>query len=375
MKILIIGGGFFGMYLSEYLAKSGCEVTLIEKQDDFMQGASYVNQARVHNGYHYPRSILTASRSRLSFSSFIDEFKTCIDRSFSQNYMISKMNSKISPKQFEIFCKRIGAKYRPATNSVTKLIDLNYVQAAYNVEEYAFNSIELKKEMKSRLIKANVSFHLGVEVKSIHKDSKTLVADIQSNQDKTLPSMNSIEVDQIFNCTYSSVNEINRESGLDIISLRHELAEITLVDVPEELKNTGVTIVDGPFFSIMPFPSTNFHSLSHVRYTPHFDWHDNSLSKSLYLDIEYYKKNEKSAYRKMIQDAQRYIPILSRCKYRESLWETKTILPSSEVNDSRPILFKENNGINGYHCIIGGKIDNIYDVISIVKKMRLTSGK
>jgi NADPH-dependent 2,4-dienoyl-CoA reductase/sulfur reductase-like enzyme len=34
MKMLIIGGGFFGMYLSEYLANNGCEVVLIEKQDD-----------------------------------------------------------------------------------------------------------------------------------------------------------------------------------------------------------------------------------------------------------------------------------------------------------------------------------------------------
>ena len=91
--------------------------------------------------------------------------------------------------------------------------------------------------------------------------------------------------------------------------------------------------------------------------------------------MSYYKKNEKSAYRKMVQDAQRYMPILSKCEYRESLWETKTILPSSEQNDSRPILFKENHGISGYHCIIGGKIDNVYDAISIVKKMRLTNGK
>jgi len=375
MKILIIGGGFFGMYLSEYLAKSGCEVTLIEKQDDFMQGASYVNQARVHNGYHYPRCILTALRSRLSFSNFTDEFKTCIDGSFSQHYMISKMNSKISPNQFEIFCKRIGAKYGPASFNVTKLINSNYVQAAYTVEEFAFNSIELKEVMKSRLAKANVSCHLGVEVKSIHKDSKVLVADIISNENKTLFSRHSIEVDHIFNCTYSSVNNINRKSGLENIPLRHELTEIVLVDVPKELKNIGVTIIDGPFFSFMPFPSTKLHSFSHVRYTPHFDWHDNKFSNSSFLDMSYYKKNEKSAYRKMVQDAQRYMPILSKCEYRESLWETKTILPSSEQNDSRPILFKENHGINGYHCIIGGKIDNVYDAISIVKKMRLTNGK
>ena len=56
-----IGGGFFGMYLSVYFARKGHEVILSEKENDFMQRASYVNQARVHNGYHYPRSILIHS--------------------------------------------------------------------------------------------------------------------------------------------------------------------------------------------------------------------------------------------------------------------------------------------------------------------------
>jgi hypothetical protein len=89
----------------------------------------------------------------------------------------------------------------------------------------------------------------------------------------------------------------------------------------------------------------------------------------------YYQDNERSAYRNMIQDAQRYMPILSECEYERSLWEVKTILPSSEANDSRPILFKENHGLKGYHCIMGGKIDNVYDAISIVKRMGLTNGE
>jgi len=376
MKVLIIGGGFYGMYLSEYLSNSGCEVVLIEKQDDFMRGASYINQARVHNGYHYPRSILTALRSRLSFSKFSDEFETCIDDSFSQNYMISKLNSKVSPSQFELFCRRIGANYEPAPPKVTQLMDSNYVQAAYTVEETAFNAIELKEVMKSRIVDANVQFHLGVEVTSIHKDGKMLVVNTIPAEINNLFCSQSIEADHVFNCTYSSVNKINRASGLDIIPLRHELTEVSLVDVPEELSNMGITIMDGPFFSLMPFPPTKSHSFTHVRYTPHFDWSDHDEEcNSTHIDINYYRMNEKSAYRKMVQDAQRYIPILSECNYRESLWETKTILPSSEVNDSRPILFKENHGVDGYHCIMGGKIDNVYDVISFIKKMELFDEK
>ncbi len=54
-----------------------------------MSRASYNNQARVHNGYHYPRSILTALRSRISFPRFVDEFRDCVDSDFDKYYLIS----------------------------------------------------------------------------------------------------------------------------------------------------------------------------------------------------------------------------------------------------------------------------------------------
>ena len=57
VDITIIGGGFFGLYLAEYFSRLNKKVLIIEKENDAMQRASYVNQARVHNGYHYPRSV------------------------------------------------------------------------------------------------------------------------------------------------------------------------------------------------------------------------------------------------------------------------------------------------------------------------------
>ncbi len=65
----------------------------------------------------------------------------------------------------------------------------------------------------------------------------------------------------------------------------------------------------------------------------------------------------------MIKDGMRYLPILGECEYRESLWEVKTILPQNELNDGRPILFKKDHGIKNYNCILGGKIDNVYDIL------------
>lgn len=64
----------------------------------------------------------------------------------------------------------------------------------------------------------------------------------------------------------------------------------------------------------------------------------------------------------MIRDAQRYVPLLKECAYVDSLWEVKTVLPLSEVDDSRPILFRKDAGLKNFHSLMGGKIDNVYDV-------------
>jgi hypothetical protein len=64
----------------------------------------------------------------------------------------------------------------------------------------------------------------------------------------------------------------------------------------------------------------------------------------------------------MVRDAARYMPILKECRHVDSIWEVKTVLPQSEVDDSRPILFKKDQGIKNLTCILGGKIDNVYDI-------------
>ena len=65
----------------------------------------------------------------------------------------------------------------------------------------------------------------------------------------------------------------------------------------------------------------------------------------------------------MIRDAKRYLPVAGDSTYRQSMWEIKTVLPQSEGDDSRPILYRADHGLPGYACIMGGKLDNIYDVL------------
>ena len=77
-RIAIIGGGVFGLYISWFLAGRGHDVTVFEREKEPMTHASYHNQARVHNGYHYPRNVLTALLSRISMPRFVADFLDCV---------------------------------------------------------------------------------------------------------------------------------------------------------------------------------------------------------------------------------------------------------------------------------------------------------
>src|SRR5215470_10976755 len=122
---IIIGGGSYGCFAALRLAElhGGGSVVIIEQDQDIMLRASYNNQARVHNGYHYPRSLLTALRSRINAPRFIAEFKDAIVTDFEQYYAISRRRSNVTASQFAQFCRRIGADLKPAPTPIRRLFD------------------------------------------------------------------------------------------------------------------------------------------------------------------------------------------------------------------------------------------------------------
>ena len=65
----------------------------------------------------------------------------------------------------------------------------------------------------------------------------------------------------------------------------------------------------------------------------------------------------------MVRDAARYMPAVLDARYIESLFEVKTVLMKNEGDDGRPILFESHPELPGCYSILGGKIDNIYDVL------------
>ena len=69
----------------------------------------------------------------------------------------------------------------------------------------------------------------------------------------------------------------------------------------------------------------------------------------------------------MRRDAQFYLPCLAEAQYRRSIYEVKTVLIKNEGDDGRPILYHRSPEASRVISVLGGKIDNIYDLFEAVK--------
>jgi glycine/D-amino acid oxidase-like deaminating enzyme len=368
---VIIGGGFYGAAIAVYLAKQRDfkRIILLEREPTLLTRASYNNQARVHNGYHYPRSFTTAYRSRINLPRFMHDWPHAVKQNFTKMYAIARRNSKITAKQFERFCRQIGAKIEPAEPMLQALFEPRLIEAVFLVEEYVFDALELARWAERELTQCGIEIQFSTRVTAISSGPKTTLR-VTTKSDDGAEKL--IFSRYVFNCAYSGLNQIEGDFPGIQTELKQEITEMALMQPPPILQGLGITIMDGPFFSIMPFPARQLHTLSHVRYTPHLHWKDTS-------SIDPYQKLEKypcaTRVDRMVRDASRYLPSMLEAKYVDSLFEVKTVLVKNESDDGRPILFEKTPSLPGVYSILGGKIDNIYDVLEKLdaEKLKITN--
>ena len=136
--------------------------------------------------------------------------------------------------------------------------------------------------------------------------------------------------------------------------------------------------MDGPFFSTMPFPARKLHSLTHVRYTHHVAWLEGgdagsaSVRGPLELLSDYLaagggpKGRSRAIW--MLRDAQRFLPVLAKATIEDTLFEVKTFVAETEVDDARPIYFHQDETMPRLISILGSKIDNVFDILIYVDR-------
>lgn len=368
---IIIGGGIFGVYSALYLAKRGQRVCLIEKESELLQKASIVNQARLHSGYHYPRSVATARMSDDNKARFTSEHQPFINFQFKKYYAIDRFGSFTDGQQFERFCDYIGIPCERVCDH--PLFNFHRIEALYATTEYSFDPILIASYYKKKI----------TEEKNITVLKSTRVLSAETVAGKWSVNVQSLESgiwhltsDQAINATYSGSNSINQIFGVPEINLTHEISEIAFVTSPQ-LKNIGLTVMDGPFGSLMPYGLSGLLSLSSVAYTHHKVSNQNFPT----FDCQNLNTNCRpdfpancnpcfakppSAHRKMLAQMKQYFSEDIDFQYFSSYFTIKSKLKASHIDDGRPTeiaLLHENPP---FYCIFAGKINSIYEIEKIV---------
>lgn len=366
---IIIGAGLYGLYAGLFCAKKGEKVLVLEHDPQAFLRASYINQARVHMGYHYPRSYTTAKKSADYYDRFVEDYHFCIHNSFDKIYAISKHFSWTNSTQFKKFCVDTDILCKPI--NVDEFFKEEFCEGAYLSKECTYDAQILKNHLLEEIQKypnAQIQYNSYIIKAEKAKD----LYNLKTNHDDEYSS------GFVLNTTYASINQVLKIFGEEPLAIKYELCEVILCKVSDNLRNVGITMMDGPFFSLMPFGQTGYHSLTAVNYTPHktsrsflpqFDCQERSnytCSPEKLGNCNSCIAKPKTSWPFMSALAKKYLNENITIEYVESLYSVKPILQASEVDDSRPTIIKEFSSNPKLVSVLSGKINTVYDLDSIL---------
>ncbi len=364
---IIIGGGIFGTYSAIYLAKKGLKICLIEKETDLFQKASVVNQARLHGGYHYPRSVATAMMSDENKARFTAEHSDFIRSDFDKYYAIDRFGSFTDAAQFERFCNFINIRCERVEDH--HLFNYERLEALYLTTEYTFDPILIADHYKQQIKSYNnIDIYTNTKITSVQKSDNQWFINIIINN----IFEKKVNTTSVISATYSATNAVNRLFGVKELELMHEISEMVFVTSPL-FKDTGITIMDGPFGSLMPYGKSGLLSLSSVAYTHHKVSYDNLPTFDCQLQNTACQPNftsncnaciakPTSAKHKMIAQFQQYLAQKVQLDYFSSFFTIKTKLKANHIDDGRPTEISILSTEPHFYCLFAGKINSIYEI-------------
>jgi FAD dependent oxidoreductase len=365
---VVLGAGIYGLYAARALRKRKQKIALIEAETGPFQRASFINQARVHHGYHYPRSYSTAVTAARYFERFNQDFAFAINKRLRTIYAISRRFSMVSGEQFERFCQNTEIpcnRVDPRPYFVS-----NSVDAAFETLEYSFDAIKIRDWFLEELTaEPSVQMMWGTRPEEAEVDGTCYRI--------RLTNGNTVRAPLVLNATYASMNQVLKLFGFELFDLKYEICEMIKCKVQAPMENLAVTVLDGPFFSLMPFGLSGEHTLSAVTFTPHNTCHDKlpdfscqsrnrRCTAEVLANCNVCPAQPATAWKYMSQLARKYLNPSIEVIYHSSLFAIKPIPAASEIDDSRPTLIRSYSSNPTFYSVLSGKVNTVYDLDLIV---------
>lgn len=372
---IIIGAGIYGLYAAIKLGKKKESVLVLEYDDSPFARATYINQARVHMGYHYPRSLMTAKKSANYYRRFHDDFGFAIHDKFRQVYATSEKFSWTNAEAFKHFCQAANIKCEEISENT--YFNPHMCDGAFLTEEDTYDAMIIRDYYMDTLSEMNnVIIKYGVRIDRIIRLQDEFLIEYRIDDETYTAS-----ADWLLNATYASTNQIvnkiedrtvEKKVDYQKFDIKYEQCEIVLCTVSDELKGVGLTVMDGPFFSIMPFGKTGYHSLTSVTFTPHITSYDTlptfncqngtQCSPEQLENCNLCPHKPESSWEHMSHLARKYMRPELKFYYEKSLYSMKPILKASEIDDSRPTAIRFDSKEPTMISVLSGKINTVYDL-------------
>lgn len=272
MKIRVLGAGFYGAHIAIALIEAGHGVQVHEINGRIFDGASGKIPARLHQGFHYPRSKKTRMACQKHVPEFMKHYGQFTHGVKTNIYAIAQDASMVDyPQYVDTLTNEV-----PFGEIAPEAYGLKNVEGALLTQERHIVTDQVKAYFEEKL-KDHITYYKAAGV------------------------VDSPDYDLTIDATFCA----NDSAGID----RYEPCVVGVLGGPTDI---AVTIMDGPFSSLYPWnEKKGLSSISSAKWTP-FSKTCKTWEEAKYL-LDHLDKREviDQAYG-MINDLSGYYPDLKK---------------------------------------------------------------
>jgi hypothetical protein len=315
--VCIIGAGWYGCHAAACLKRWGVAFSIHEKASDLFTTASYYNQNRLHQGFHYARSNKTRHLCKKGYRKFMDTYPQFTVKVEPNLYLVSK-KSLLDAETYKLIMNELDVSFSETDANVTN------TQVALQTEERYINP-RLAQTYFRNLLDPYLHLNSTIDDKYLEKHGA--------------------DFSYVLNCTNNCFNPIP-----------NCLYELTLSGIYECKTNRpphGYTVVDGSFGSLYPYDtSNNLYTLTHVSYTPLLK----ASSLDALRDFKPSKQLIRERVQQMEQDMNQYVPTFSDDYVYKDYFLSFKCKPQSSCDERGCYIRQLGNVIS----VVCGKITGIF---------------
>lgn len=331
-EIAVIGGGMFGVTAASSLSDAGFEVTLYEKGSNILTGTSGSNHWRLHRGYHYPQSDMTAKNTLKTEPQFRSRYEEAVITDEDHYYAIAE-ESWVNYTEYSSFLDKYDLEYKEVD---LDLVNDNRIEQTLRVNENHVDPDTIRKICWRELEAADISVCLNTEIESISA--------VDSYDHKVI-------------ATYANSNSLLPEDHSLRRQYKFEVCEVPVVELPDRYIGNNIIVVYGPFMSVDHwgdsdhFVMGDYHNMRHhttVGFEPDVPvQYKELINRGIIEDLEVTNFDDFKTL------GQKFIPGVVDSTHIGSMFTIRTILPDVEDTDARPTMIRQLNDVT---VVFGGKL-------------------